>query len=80
MESPAQIHRREVLLVPMSALGHSGEQKIPGTAMAWATALKKMSRICRFWSLWFDVTVEQGLIQLRTEPKRRNDDALHGDS
>ena len=43
-------------------------------------ALKKMSRICRFWSLWFDVTVEPGLIQLRTEPKRRNDDALHGDS
>ncbi len=47
----------------------SGEQKIPGTAMAWATALKKMSRICRFWSLWFDVTVEPGLIRLRTEPK-----------
>ena len=55
-------------------------KKIPGTAMAWATALKKMSRICRFWSLWFDITVEPGLIQLRTEPKRRNDDALHGDS
>jgi hypothetical protein len=58
----------------------SVSKKILGTAMAWATALKKMSRICRFWSLWFDVTVEPGLIQLRTEPKRRNDDALHGDS
>jgi hypothetical protein len=30
--------------------------------------------------LWFDLTVEPGLIQLRTKPKRRNDDALHGDS
>ena len=32
---------------------------------------KQMSRICRFWNLWFDVTVEPGLIQLRTEPKWR---------
>jgi len=30
---------------------------------------EKKSRICRFCSLWFDVTVEPGLIRLRTEPK-----------
>ena len=41
---------------------------------------EKMSCICRFCSVWFDVTVEPGLIQPRTEPKRRNDNALHGDS
>ena len=42
-------------------------------------ARKKMSRICRFCSIWFDVTVEPRFHPAPNRTEEENDDALHGD-
>jgi hypothetical protein len=42
-------------------------------------ARKKMSRICRFCSIWFDVTVEPRFHPAPNRTEEENHDALHGD-
>src|SRR5262249_23708147 len=54
-------------------------KEIPGTAMAWRQLKKNVTHLSILQPL-VRRAVEPGLSRLRTEPKRRNDDALHGDS